>query len=61
MKAYTKSSIRTMVTYWESVVMLMDDKLREQVHAELAPCSEEDFAKRYCELHFEKYGVPFVF
>lgn len=35
---------------WESVVAAMDDDVREQVHAELAPCSEEAFLARYLEL-----------
>ena len=28
----------------------MDDEKREQVHAELAPCTPEKFLKRYLEL-----------
>ena len=28
----------------------MDDEIREAVHAELAPCSEHEFLKRYLEL-----------
>lgn len=28
----------------------MDDYKREQVHRELAPCSPEEFLKRYCEI-----------
>lgn len=35
---------------WNSVVAAMSDDLREQVHAELAPCSEEAFLARYLEL-----------
>ena len=35
---------------WEQVVELMDDDTREQVHAELAPCTEEEFLTRYLEL-----------
>jgi hypothetical protein len=37
----------------------MDDDLREQVASELAPCSNEDFYNRYCELHLEKYGEEY--
>lgn len=39
-----------------SLVALMDDETRERVHFELAPCSNESFLKKYCELvpEFEK-------
>ena len=35
---------------WETVVNMMDDETREQVHTELAPCTELEFLKRYLEL-----------
>ena len=35
---------------WEEVASLMDDEKREEVHFELAPCSKEEFLKRYLEL-----------
>lgn len=35
---------------WEIVASFMDDDIREQVHAELAPCTERDFLARYLEL-----------
>lgn len=35
---------------WETIAMLMDDDTREQVHMELAPCTEEEFLTRYLEL-----------
>ena len=44
---------------FDSCVNLMDDELREQVHAELAPCTYQEFLDRYCELHLEKYGEDF--
>lgn len=37
-------------------VALMDEEIREQVHAELAPCTDEEFLERYQELHVKKYG-----
>lgn len=40
-------------------VALMDDELREAVHAELAPCSEADFLAEYMHRHGEKYGEDF--
>lgn len=32
------------------IATYMDDDKREQVHNELAPCSPEEFLKRYIEL-----------
>ena len=34
----------------DSLVTLMDEDLREQVHEELAPCEPMEFLERYCEL-----------
>lgn len=36
--------------YWDTLVEFMDDDIREQVHEELAPCTDEDFLRRYLEL-----------
>lgn len=35
---------------WDALVNVMDDDTREEVAAELAPCSEEEFLERYLEL-----------
>lgn len=35
---------------WEVIVIFMDDELREEIHSELAPCTELDFLTRYLEL-----------
>lgn len=34
----------------EIIASYMDDEIREQVHAEIAPCSNEEFIKRYLDL-----------
>ena len=44
---------------YEVAQFYMDDELREQVHQELAPCSNQTFYDAYCALHREKYGVEF--
>lgn len=41
MKTYNK--------HWASIVELMDDDIREQVHADLAPCTNEEFLARYLD------------
>lgn len=33
----------------EAIASYMDDGIREMVHSELAPCSNEVFIRRYCE------------
>lgn len=44
---------------YAQAVEFMDDEIREQLHADLAPCSEEEFLEAYMEAHENKYGVPF--
>lgn len=35
---------------WEEIASYMNDEIRERVHSELAPCTEEKFLGRYLEL-----------
>lgn len=44
---------------FDAAVELMDDEIREAVHADLAPCSDVDFLKEYARRHFLKYGKRF--
>ena len=44
---------------FDACVNMMDDDIREQVHFELAPCTDQEFLDRYCQLHEEKYGEEF--
>lgn len=41
---------------YEAAVMLMDDEIRESLHFELAPCTEQEFFNAYENAHAEKYG-----
>lgn len=34
----------------DAIAVYMDDRKREQVHFELAPCEPEEFLERYLEL-----------
>lgn len=43
---------------WDVAGSLMDDDIREEVHAELAPCTPQAFFDRYCKRHEERYGEP---
>ena len=38
---------------------LMDDEIREELHMELAPCTEQEFLDAYVERHAEKFGEDF--
>lgn len=43
--------------YWDSAVNLMDDDLREELHGELAPCTEQEFFSAYEKAHAERFGA----
>ena len=45
---------------FEGAVNLMDDEIREALHAELAPCTDQEFFDAYCNAHEEKYGEKFA-
>ena len=42
--------------YYEVAVELMDDDIREELTAELAPCTEQEFFTAYAKAHAEKFG-----
>ena len=50
------------INYWgteidfDFAVGLMDDDIREDLHAKLAPCTEQEFFDAYADAHFDKYG-----
>lgn len=39
-----------------AAVNLMDDDLREEIHADLAPCTEQEFFDEYAKRHEAKFG-----
>lgn len=43
---------------YDAAVALMDDDLREEVAADLAPCTEQEFFTEYCKRHAVKFGEP---
>ena len=45
--------------HWDAIVSLMDDDIREAIHADLAPCTEEEFLAEYAKRHEQRYN-PFV-
>ena len=45
---------------FEAAANLMDDELREELHMELAPCSEQEFFDAYAEAHMKKFNEEFA-
>lgn len=43
----------------DDIATYMDDEIREQVHIELAPCTPEQFLRRYVELDHQ--FVDFIY
>jgi len=39
-----------------SAVELMDDEIRERLHDDMAPCSEQEFFTAYEKAHLAKFG-----
>ena len=44
---------------YEAAVSLMDDNIREELHGEIAPCTDQEFYDAYCERHKEVYEEEF--
>lgn len=45
---------------FEAAVALMDDEIRESVHNDFSPCTEQEFFTEYERRHLERYGIAFV-
>lgn len=41
---------------WNAALALMDDDLREELSADLAPCTEQEFFEAYAKAHEAKFG-----
>lgn len=46
----TKQFVLITQNLLDDIATYMDDEIREQVHIELAPCTPEQFLRRYVEL-----------
>ena len=44
---------------FEVAAHYMDDDIREELHRNIAPCTEQEFFDKYCAAHIEKYGEEF--
>lgn len=47
--------------YFDVVKCFMDDDIREELHRNLAPCTNQEFFDAYAKAHEEKFGVPWMF
>ena len=52
---YVEDADGHMIDY-DAAVELMDDDLREQLHMEMAPCSNQEFFDAYVKAHAAKYN-----
>ena len=41
---------------YDVAVAMMDDELREALHFQLAPCTDQEFFTAYEKAHADKYG-----
>ena len=45
---------------FEAAVTIMDDDIREKLHMELAPCTEQEFFVAYAKEHEDRHGEGFA-
>lgn len=41
---------------FDAAVNIMDDDIREMLHEEIAPCTDQEFFDAYCKAHEERFG-----
>jgi hypothetical protein len=54
-----KVNLNEEIVDFDACVMLMDDELREEIHRDLAPCTDQEFLNEYVKRHQEKYNKDF--
>lgn len=52
---YVENSDGHMINY-DAAVEMMDDDLREELHREMAPCTNQEFYDAYVKAHAAKYN-----
>lgn len=40
---------------FEAAVNFMDDEIREMLHQEITPCTDQEFFDAYCKAHEDKF------
>ena len=46
--------------YYNVAEAMMDDEIRERLHNELAPCTEQAFFDAYAAAHKEQFGEDWI-
>lgn len=46
--------------FFEAAVTLMDDEIREEVHRDIVPCTEQEFYDEYVKRHMDAFGEEFI-
>jgi len=44
---------------FEAAVEYMDNSLRENLHMDMVPCTEQEFFTAYCKAHRERFNEAF--
>lgn len=56
----TKVTINGQRIDFDAAANLMDEALREEIHAAMAPCDPQAFADAYCKEHERRFGETFT-
>lgn len=40
---------------FDAAVNFMDDEIREMLHQEIAPCTDQEFFNAYCKAHEDRF------
>lgn len=56
-----KVTIYNKETDFATLIELMDDEIREKIHEEIAPCTEQEFINEYVREHEKKYREKFQY
>lgn len=46
--------------YFDVVKYFMDDDIREELHRNMAPCTNQEFFDAYAKAHKEKFGTTWM-
>ena len=45
---------------YDIAILLMNDDIRERLHDDLAPCTDQEFFNEYANAHLKRYGEPWI-
>lgn len=60
LRSNTVGTLHGKPVYFDAAIALMDDDLRERLHYQLPPRTEQEFLDAYCAAHLAKFGTPFI-